>query len=134
MQSRIKIQGKSIALTPSGGIDKATALSLWEGLEHRKLKPEPIAYKHSGSTIDQDGIRICGSPEFIAAVMERLKDLLEYEGQNTRLSIAFSELNDKSGNKIDGRFRCAIQVHERGRQGAMLLNMLQPSKKKTIKQ
>ena len=83
MQSRIKIQGKSIALTPSGGIDKATALSLWEGLEHRKLKPEPIAYKHSGSTIDQDGIRICGSPEFIAAVMERLKDLLEYEGQNT---------------------------------------------------
>lgn len=129
---KVKIQGKEIALTPSGGIDKETALLLWESLAPRKLKPEPIPYKHSGSTIDQDGIRICGSPEFIGAVMERLKDLLEYEGERTRLGIAFSQLSDKEGRTIEGRFRCAIQVHERGRQAANLFRMFQPAERKTL--
>jgi hypothetical protein len=129
---KITIQGNALALTPSGGIDKESVLKLWQTLKPGKLKPEPIPYKHSGSTIEQDGIRICGSPEFIGAVMERLKDLLEYEGQQTRLGIAFSELSDKQGRKIEGRFRCAIQVHERGRQATFLQKMFEPAVKKTL--
>ena len=121
MKKYVTIQGKHIALTPSGGIDKNTALKLWADLAPAKLRPDPIAYKHSGSTIDQDGVRICGSPEFIAAVMERLKDLLEYEGERTRIGIAFSTINDReTGTEIEGRFRCSIQVHERGRQAIAL--------------
>lgn len=129
---KVTIQGKALSLTPSGGIDKASVLELWQSLKPGKLKPQPIAYKHSGSTIDQDGIRICGSAEFIGAVMERLKDLLEYEGQQTRLGIAFSELSDKQGNPMPGRFRCAIQVHERGRLAGETWKWFQPAEKKTL--
>lgn len=129
---KVTIQGKALSLTPSGAVPKESLITLWADLKPGKLKPEPIPYKHTGTTIDQDGIRICGSPEFIGAVMERLKDLLEYEAQNTRLGVAFSQLSDKSGKPIQGRFRCAIQVHERGRNGAMVWGMFEPAEKKTI--
>jgi hypothetical protein len=114
--AKVTIQGKEITLTPSGGITKEKALTMWAELQPGKLRPDPIPYKHSGSTIDQDGIRICGSPDFIAAVMERVKDLMQYESAKTRLGISFSQLNDKQGNEIKGRFRCSIQVHQRGEQ------------------
>ena len=110
------IQGKAYSLTPSGGLTKDTAIEMWDSLAPQTLKPTPIMYKHSGSTIDEDGVRITGSPEFIAAVMERLKDLMQYEAGKTRLGIAFGQLNDKQGNEIKGRFRCSIQVHQRGSQ------------------
>jgi hypothetical protein len=65
--------------------------------------------------------------------LERLKDLLEYEGQQTRLGIAFSELSDKEGNPMPSRFRCAIQVHERGRQSAgVAWKWFQPAERKTL--
>jgi len=125
MKKVVTIQGKQIALTPSGGINKETALTLWQNLKPSKLKPTPIYYKHTGSTIDQDGVRICGSPEFIAAVMERLKDLLEYEAERTRIGIAFSTISDReTGTEIEGRFRCSIQVHERGRQAVALKTIM----------
>lgn len=111
----VKIQGQKLALTKSGSISKDLILSTWQQLKPKKLKPDPIMYKHKGTTIDQDGIRICGSPDFIAAVMERLKDLLDFESKETRLGVSFSEITDKeTGSQIDGRFRCSIQVHERG--------------------
>lgn len=111
----MKVQGKEIALTKSGAITKEVALNLWQNFKPTKLNPEPIPYKHKGTTVDQDGIRICGSLEFIASVMARLKDLIEFENNETRIGIAFSELTDReSGSRIKGRFRCSIQVHERG--------------------
>jgi hypothetical protein len=114
---KIKIQKHDLFLTDSGSLCKEAALKVWQNLEPAKLKPEPIMYKHKGTTVDQDGIRICGSTEFIGAVMERIKDLLEYESERTRIGIAFSEITDReTGTRIDGRFRCSIQVHERGRQ------------------
>lgn len=111
----VKIQGQKVALTKSGAVTKDLLLSAWQQFKPARLKPEPIMYKHKGTTIDQDGIRICGSPEFIAAVMERVKDLLTFESNDTRLGVSFSEITDKeTGSQIEGRFRCSIQVHERG--------------------
>lgn len=40
-------------------------------------------------TYGEDGIRISGSWRFIAGVLSRLKDLLSYENQNTRLRLIF---------------------------------------------
>jgi phenylacetate-coenzyme A ligase PaaK-like adenylate-forming protein len=111
----VKIQGHKVALTSSGSVSKDLLLSTWQQLKPARLKPDPIMYKHKGTTIDQDGLRICGSPEFIAAVMERVKDLLNFESSDTRLGVSFSEITDKeTGDRIEGRFRCSIQVHERG--------------------
>ncbi len=113
---------KQLELSLSGGVSKEQALELWRGLKTPlPLKPEPIAYKHKGTTIDEDGIRICGSMEFIQAVMSRLTDLLDFESGRTRLGISFSEITCKeSGRRMKGRYRCAIQVHQRGEQAAAM--------------
>ena len=97
-------------------IKKDEALAVWRALpENQTLRPVPIVYKHKGSTIDEDGIRICGSRPFIESVLSRLKPLLAYEGAETRIGIAFSEICDReTGAVIHGRFRCSVQVHERG--------------------
>lgn len=95
---------------------KKEALEIWNSIpENQPLNPDPIAYKHKGTTIDEDGIRICGSKGFIKSVLSRIKPLLDYENGDTRIGIAWNEIVDKeSGEIIDGKFRCSIQVHERG--------------------
>jgi hypothetical protein len=107
----------AVELTESGAFRKWESLRIWQQLpENMELTPAPIPYKHTGTTIDEDGVRITGSYEFITAVMSRLKPLLQYEAGGTRLGIAFSELTDKvTGARMAGRYRCTIQVHERGR-------------------
>lgn len=97
-------------------IQKAQALALWRALpENLPLTPGAIAYKHRGTTIDEDGIRICGSRPFIESVLSRIKPLLTAESTDTRLGIAWGEICDKeTGQPIRGRFRCSIQVHQRG--------------------
>ena len=95
---------------------KAEVIQKWTAADvGQALKPCPIVYKHEGTTIDQDGVRICGSESFIMAVLSHLKPLLKYENGGTRLGIAFSQIQDKDTKElIDGAFRCSVQVHERG--------------------
>jgi len=97
-------------------IQKKDALTLWRTLsDNAELTPAPIPYKHRGTTIDEDGVRICGSKPFILAVLSRLKPLLAFENCDTRLGISFSEITDKDTQEvIAGKFRCSVQVHERG--------------------
>ena len=110
--------------TYSGSFPKKEVLKHWSALTPANLNPEPVAYKHKGSTIDEDGIRITGNFSFIESVMSKLKELLEFENGSTRLQIAFSELTDKNtGNRIPYKYRCSIQVHERG-QEAQIMNSI----------
>ena len=96
---------------------KSDFIQHWNLIEKdQKLEPCPIAYKHKGSTFDEDGIRILGSPEFIDSVLSRLKDLLDYENGQTRLSISHSEATDKNTGNPLGTYKVYIQVHERGHQ------------------
>lgn len=121
-------------LTPSGGITKNDFLTVWHTMpEMQPVKPDFIHYGHKGSTIDEDGIRICGSLEFIESVVSRLGDLLKFENNEaTRLSIACSEITDKdTGKRINNKFRCSIQVHERGVGG---LGILEQMKRKKLKE
>lgn len=104
---------------------KAEALTLWQDLpENQNPLPhmQPIPYKSSGSRYGACGIRIDGTPEFIDAVLSRLKDLLDGENQLTRLELA---RNPVKPTEIAGEVRtfanaekdaevCYIRLHERG--------------------
>ena len=100
---------------------KADMLKHWEGLrEGQPIRPGVIAYKHRGSTFDKDSIRITGSTRFIDAVLSRVKDMLAWEGIETRLQVSYQQSNDKQGQLIPDAYNCYIQVHQRGGEGAML--------------
>ena len=59
---------------------KAEMLQHWQTIpDNQPVNPDPVPYKHEGSTYDQDGIRITGSKAFIDSVLSRLKELLQYE-------------------------------------------------------
>ena len=101
---------------------KTEALTAWKALkENMPLRPVSIAYKHKGTTIDEDGIRICGTEKFIFSVLSHLKPLLKYENGQTRLGVAFSQVTDKeTGELMPDAFRCSVQVHDRGREAQMV--------------
>ncbi len=82
--------------------NKSETLQFWRTITPNiPLAVKPIDSSHKGTTIQEDGIRITGSKEFIATVISRLKDLLMYEGDKTKLVIDYRQ-NAKSlkpGNK-----------------------------------
>ena len=107
------------------------------GMAHWRALPEnqnplavmtPIPYKATGSTYGACGVRIDGSPEFIDAVLSRLKPLLAGENQVTRLGFSRSEVDGSKLGKTFGNAAsragkpaevCYIRLHIRGREGAM---------------
>lgn len=109
-------------------MEKKEALRRWENLEpNQPILPHftPIAADARGSTFGACGIRISGNPEFIDAVMSRLKDLLSAEGGSTRLTLsrqAVKPVSIKNGDAVvDKKWKnadtdaetCYIQVRER---------------------
>lgn len=105
-------------------LKKAEFLEHWATLEEdQQVNPRPVPYKHTGSTYDQDGIRITGSRQFVDSVLSRIKDLLVYEGSTTRLQVVYKQTVDRdTGQPLDA-WNCYVQVHERGGQ-AKMANML----------
>tara|TARA_Y100000310_G_C20174698_1_gene575275 strand:+ start:230 stop:553 length:324 start_codon:yes stop_codon:yes gene_type:complete len=100
---------------------KAEIMKHWQSLDAGlPITPAPVPYKHKGSTFDQDGIRITGSPEFIDSVLSTLKGVLGCENGKTRLQLAYSQsVCKESGRKLDS-FQCYVQVHDRGPQAQMV--------------
>jgi len=108
---------------------KAQALKHWKNLpENAPILPhmEPIPYKTKGSTYGACGIRIDGNPEFVDAVLSRLKDLIAGENHATRLNLARNTVQTKleiAGktktftNTADHAEVCYIRLHERGNEG-----------------
>lgn len=132
----------SLAATPAGGATAAGAkpkkITTKDILDKYKIKPwkaskdeitkfwtslpanqqialKPIPYDHEGSTIQEDGIRITGSKEFIGSVLSRLKDFLAYENPDTKLMLAYrqSPRSFLPGGKNSYIFY--IQIMERGK-------------------
>lgn len=102
-------------------LTKEDFLKYWQGLkDNQVINPAVIPYKHEGSTYAEDSIRITGSRTFIDSVLSRIKDLLEYEGIETRLQVMYQESQDRETKESLGSWNCYIQVHERGTEGAML--------------
>ena len=110
-------------------MDKQEALRRWIGLEpDQQIMPHftPIAADARGSTFGACGIRLSGNPDFIDAVLSRLKDLLEAESGTTRLVLSrqpVKPVSIKKGegeavdkhwdNATDDAEVCYIQIRER---------------------
>lgn len=106
-------------------MEKGPFLKHWAKLKaNQKLSPKPVRYTHEGSTYAEDGIRITGSKAFVDSVLSRLKDLLAYECEETRLQVVYKKSTDRESGKALTSYNCYIQVHGRG--GV-------PAKKKTKK-
>jgi len=103
-----------------------------EGLRHWSELPEnqpilshfrPIPYKSEGSSYGACGVRIDGSPEFIDAVLSRLKDLIDAENQVTRLELARNPVKPVMGKAFHKAVAnaevCYIRCHLRGQEGAI---------------
>jgi hypothetical protein len=75
---------------------KKETLKFWQTIAPSiPLALRPIEATHKGTTIQEDGIRITGSKEFITTVLSRLKDILMYESEKTKLVIDYRQ-NAKS--------------------------------------
>lgn len=95
---------------------KDEIMTFWKSLAiDLPLQVHPIPYDHKGTTIQEDGIRITGTKEFIASVLSRLKDLINYENDQNKLIISYRQ-SPKSliaGNKESYMFY--LQVKGRGK-------------------
>lgn len=104
---------------------KQDTLRQWEELpENLPIMPHfrAIPYKATGSKYGACGIRIDGSPEFVDAVLSRLKDLIDGENHLTRLGLARNKVDGGSlgksfSNQETGAECCYIRLHERGNEG-----------------
>lgn len=106
---------------------KAGELARWATLpDANPLKAmEIIPYKSAGSKYGACGIRIDGTPEFIDAVLSKLKELIDGENAMTRLELARSVvdgsgINKKLPNATNGAECCYIRLHERGDEGKIM--------------
>ena len=109
-------------------MEKKEALRRWQNLEpDQEILPHftPIAADARGSTFGACGIRISGNPEFIDAVLSRLKDLLAAEAGSTRLTLSrqpVKPVSIKNGEVVTNKQwqnadtdaeTCYIQIRER---------------------
>ncbi len=95
---------------------KDEIMTFWKSLAiDIPLQVHPIPYDHKGTTIQEDGIRITGTREFIASVLSRMKELINYENDQNKLIISYRQ-SPKSllpGNKDSYMFY--LQIKNRGK-------------------
>ena len=105
-------------------MEKSEAIRRWQNLTpDQEILPHftPIAADAKGSTFGACGIRISGNPEFVDAVLSRLKDLLAAEAGSTRLNlsrqpvktVAIGDVEKKWNNADTNAETCYIQIRER---------------------
>lgn len=81
-------------------LKKQDILDRWDGLEpSQPIKLQPLDPKHKGSTYAEDALRITGSQEWIDSVLSRLKDLLEYDGNGSRLNPIYTQTTTRYKNE-----------------------------------
>ena len=96
-------------------MEKEQFLKHWASIrKNRKLEPTPVRYEHEGSTYAEDGIRLTGSKAFVDSVLSRLKDLLAYENDETRLQVVYKKSSDRESGKQLSAWNCYLQIHQRG--------------------
>ena len=106
---------------------KQEALKLWHDLPANQnilRVMTPVAYKATGSRYGACGIRIDGNPQFVRAVMSRLKDLIAGENHETRLGLAWNVVDGSGIGKVldnadTGAECCYVRLCERGNEGKM---------------
>lgn len=104
---------------PKWKASKAQILNYWKSIRSdQPIAMKPIRYDHKGSTYGEDGIRITGSPNFIQAVLGKLRELLKYEGPDTKLGVVYRQTFSKKRQSMGLSpisFVFYIQSKERGK-------------------
>lgn len=104
---------------------KAEIIDIWN-----KLRPDLPVYIQpmkdgtkggptSRSSYGEDGIRITGTWPFIASVLSRLKDVLPYENDNTKLKLVFKGIDGNKAipNRQTFAFYLNLQNRSKGKAG-----------------
>ena len=104
---------------PSGSSWKAKknqVMDTWQNLRPDvPIYMTPLKQGEDQKSYGEDGIRISGSWPFIASVLGRLKDLLQYENDQTRLRLVFKGVDTGDENKQT--FVFYINVENRKKKG-----------------
>lgn len=67
-------------------------MDYWRSLRNTDpIYMEPIAKDHRGTTKGEDTIRVSGSAKFIATIMGKLKDLILYDTDKTKLEVSYKQ-------------------------------------------
>ena len=70
-----------------------------------------IPGNYKGSTYMYDGVRVTGSHQFINSVASRLKDILNYDGENTKLFLRYHQQVDRNTEQpLPNSFVFYVQV------------------------
>ena len=112
---------------------KDEALERWSNLEPNQdpfAVMTPIPYKSKGSTYGADGIRLCGSREFIEACLSNLMPILQGENNDTRLQLTWNEVKPTEikgevknfSNAGENAMVCYVQLRERGSKSSQVNN------------
>ena len=113
---------------------KAEIIAHWGKLAaNQAIEFGPVAYKHEGSTFDEDSIRITGSRDFIDSVLSRIKDVLEFENGTTRLQLSYQQAKEKNSGHLLDSYCCYIQVHERGPEAQMMAAFIEGARERNFK-
>jgi hypothetical protein len=83
------------------------------GLPLTSIRTVPSS--HKGSTITFDGLRITGSSQWIDFILSRLRDMLGYEGEQTRLQVIYKQqIDSKTQMGRPNSYVFYLQVKQRG--------------------
>lgn len=129
-KGEIKKGTREAAFTAAGSLPKELALMEWQRIPENQdvLSQMPVLPpKQAGSQYGSGGIRVEGPPEFVDAVLSRLKDLLDGENGRTRLGFSRSKVRPKTIQGQTKGFENAaidaecvyIRLHERGIESQM---------------
>ena len=104
-----------VEVTQNWKAKKKEIIPFWQSLPNSPLIPYNIVPKdHLGSTHAYDGIRITGSHQFVNSAISKLKDMLNYEGERTKLHLLYRQQVDKNTQSpLPNSFVFYVQVKER---------------------
>jgi hypothetical protein len=99
---------------------KQDILQMWKSLQPDiPVHMEPLTPSQEGqnqSSYGEDGIRITGSKNFIAGVLAKLKEIIGYENDYTRLRLVFKGVDAERVSRKDRQnYVFYINLQPRGR-------------------
>lgn len=92
--------------------NKDEIMSHWKMLTPSKVIPlTPKPHDHYGTSLDEDTIRVTGSKEFVDQILVRLKELLQFDNQQTELDLKYqaSKYEHAGGMLPNFHFYCSVR-------------------------
>ena len=107
--------------TDSGHVVKRHAMRWLEGLDEKsadELKgaviSKPADFSGSKYPTEISTVRITGAPDFVEAAGSRLKPLLDFENDTTRVEINLQRTEDRKTGELTDNYALYISIAERG--------------------